>query len=79
MAKKMGRPRKGAGRPYKIDIRLWEVSYKRLEELVKLGQGKVSKADVINFAILGITDAAVQAQVNLIDAEHATDDYEVGE
>jgi hypothetical protein len=57
-------------------VRLWETVHNRLEELVKAGEGKVSKADIVNYAILSFSFEDVQAQVNLEDAERAMHDYE---
>lgn len=74
--KKMGRPPKGEGRPYKLDVRLWEVVHHRLEKLVEAGNGKLSKADIVNWAILNYDFDDVKTQVDMFDADMAMQDFD---
>lgn len=74
--KKMGRPPKGEGRPHKLDVRLWEIVHARLEKLVEASNGKLSRADIVNWAILNYDFDDVQAQLNMLDAERAMHDFE---
>lgn len=49
----------------RLNVRLWEVVHNKLQRLIEAGNGKVSKADIINWSIMNFDEADVKAQVAL--------------
>lgn len=55
----------------RLNVRLWETTQARLDELEQAGQGRVSKADIVNMALLSFDSADVEAQVKLEELSDA--------